>query len=229
MTEGATGKVGVWDVPVRLFHWSLLGLFCFSWWSGENHEMDWHRQSGLLVLALLLFRLFWGLAGSRTARFAQFLKGPGEVIAYARKAGDEHPTDGHNPLGGWSVAALLLVLLTLVGAGLFAVDVDGLESGPLADYISFDAGRQASEIHEIAFKAALALIGLHVCAIGYYQFLVGRDLVSPMITGKRELAPGESAEGVRWSVLRAVTGLLVIAALVWAVSKGFHFASAGEV
>jgi cytochrome b len=211
-----TEKVRVWDAPVRLFHWSLLGLFAFSWWSGENHEMEWHRQSGLLILALLLFRLFWGLAGSRTARFAQFLKGPRTVLAYARNAADEHATDGHNPLGGWSVVALLLVLLTLVMAGLFSVDVDGLESGPLADYISFDAGRTAAEIHD-------------VCAIGFYQFLVGRDLVSPMITGRRERETGEAIEDVRWSPLSALIGLAVILALVWAVSKGFHFNSAGDV
>lgn len=224
-----TEKVRVWDVPVRLFHWSLLGLFAFSWWSGENHEMEWHRQSGLLILALLLFRLFWGLAGSRTARFGQFIKGPRTVLAYARKAADEHATDGHNPLGGWSVAALLAVLLTLVVAGLFSVDVDGLESGPLADYISFDAGRTAAEIHEVAFNVALGLIGLHVCAIGFYQFLVGRDLVSPMITGRREREQGETLDDVRWSPVRALIGLAVILALVWAVSKGFHFNSAGDV
>ncbi|HQS68669.1 MULTISPECIES: cytochrome b/b6 domain-containing protein [unclassified Novosphingobium] len=224
-----TEKVRVWDVPVRLFHWSLLGLFTFSWWSGENHEMEWHRQSGLLIVALLLFRVFWGLAGSRTARFAQFVKWPGEVLAYARKASDEHATDGHNPLGGWSVAALLLVLLTLVTAGLFSVDVDGLESGPLAGFLSFDGGRAAAEIHEIAFKAALTLIGLHVCAIGYYQFLVGRDLIGPMITGRRDLEAGETVESVRWSPLRALIGLAVILALVWAISKGFQFASAGDV
>lgn len=231
MHEGMAmaAKVRIWDAPVRLFHWTLTGLFAFSWWSGENHEMDWHRQSGLAILGLLLFRLFWGLAGSRTARFAQFLKKPGEAIAYVRKAGDGHTSDGHNPLGGWSVAALLLVLLTLVCAGLFAVDVDGLESGPLADYVSFDAGRQASQIHEIAFKVALGFIGLHLGAIAYYRFVAGRDLVTPMITGKRNLRPGEKMEAVRWSPARALVGLAVIAVLVWMVSKGFHFSSAGEV
>jgi cytochrome b len=227
MTDRA--RVPVWDLPVRLFHWTLTGLFAFSWWSGENHEMAWHRLSGLAILALLLFRLFWGFAGSRTARFAQFIKAPGEVLAYARKAADEHATDGHNPLGGWSVAALLAVLLTLVAAGLFSVDLDGLESGPLADYLSFDGGRVAAEIHEAAFKVVLALIGLHVCAIGFYQFLGGRDLVIPMITGRRDRSAGETVQDVRWSPLRAAIGLAVIAALVWAVSKGFHFTSAGEV
>ncbi|CAH0496164.1 cytochrome b/b6 domain-containing protein [Novosphingobium sp. CECT 9465] len=222
-------KVRVWDVPVRLFHWSLAGLFAFSWWSGENHEMEWHRQSGLLILALLLFRLFWGFAGSRTARFAQFIKGPAAVIAYTRQTAGAHASDGHNPLGGWSVTALLAVLLTLVIAGLFSVDVDGLESGPLAGFISFDAGRTAAEIHEVAFKTALALVGLHLCAIAYYQFFVRRDLVSPMITGKRTRDFGDAVDDVRWSPLRALIGLAVVLALVWAVSKGFHFASAGEV
>jgi cytochrome b len=224
-----TQKVRVWDVPVRLFHWTLIGLFAFSWWSGENHEMEWHRTSGLAILALLLFRLFWGLAGSRTARFAQFIKGPGTVLAYLRKAADEQATDGHNPLGGWSVAALLLVLLTLVTAGLFSVDVDGLESGPLAEYLSFDGGRTAAEIHEIAFKAALTLIGLHISAILFYQCLVGRDLLLPMITGRRERESGEEVEDVRWSPARAAVGLVVIVLIVWAVSKGFHLAGAGGV
>lgn len=127
-----TGQVPVWDVRVRLFHRSFAGIVKLSWRSGENHETDWNRQSGLLVL--LLFGLFWGLAGSRTARFARFLKRPCEVIAYVGKVGDEHATDWPDPLGGWSVAALLLVLLTLVGALLFAVDVDGQESGQLLRY-----------------------------------------------------------------------------------------------
>lgn len=224
-----TEKAGVWDAPVRLIHWALVGLFAFSWWSGENHEMDWHRTSGLAILGLLLFRLFWGFAGSRTARFAQFVKGPRAVRAYLRQASNGHPGDGHNPLGGWSVVALLLVLLTLVSAGLFSVDVDGLESGPLADYLSFDAGRNAAEVHEIAFKAALALIVLHLGAIAYYQFIARRNLIGPMVTGKRAVMPGETVGTVRWSLLRALVGLVVVLALVWAVSKGFHFAGGSEV
>lgn len=221
--------VRVWDLPVRLFHWTLTALFAFSWWSGENHEMEWHRLSGLAVLALLLFRLFWGFAGSRTARFAQFLRGPVAVGAYLRKGTGNHPSDGHNPLGGWSVVALLVVLLALVTAGLFAVDVDGFESGPLSDFVSFDSGRTAAGIHEVAFNIALALIALHICAIVYYRFFAGRDLVSPMITGKRDVDAGEATQDVRWSPLRALAGLALIAAFVWAVSKGFHFSSASDL
>ena len=166
-----TARVKVWDPFVRVFHWSLITLFAIAWWSGENHEMERHRQAGYAIFALVLFRVFWGFAGSRTARFATFLKGPGAVIAYVKAHDPEAPTDGHNPLGGWSVAVLLAAVLAITVAGLFAVDVDGIESGPLADWVSFDAGRMASEGHEGVFKAALTVIGLQILAIGYYQVL----------------------------------------------------------
>ena len=143
MTAGTTRAAPLWDVPVRAFHWLLIALIAFSWWSGENHEMEWHRTSGYAILALVVFRLFWGLAGGRTARFARFVRGPRAVIAYVRGGAGAAP--GHNPLGGWSVVAMLATVAAMVTAGLFAVDVDGLESGPLADYVTFDQGRMAAQ------------------------------------------------------------------------------------
>jgi cytochrome b len=220
-TESAT--VRVWDPFVRVFHWSLLTLFGAAWWSGENHDMERHRQAGYAILALLLFRVFWGFAGSRTARFAQFLNGPSAIRAYLHRALDDEPTDGHNPLGGWSVAALLLVLLAITAAGLFAVDVDGFESGPLADWVSFDQGRVAAEWHETAFKAALALIGLHIFAIACYQMLIGHNLIGPMITGKRARGKDDAAPDVRWSPAMALGGMAGVGAVTWAVMTGFRF------
>ncbi len=220
-TESAT--VRVWDPFVRVFHWSLLTLFGAAWWTGENHEMERHRQAGYAILALLLFRVFWGFAGSRTARFAQFLKGPAAIRAYLRHAMDDEPSDGHNPLGGWSVAALLAVLLTITAAGLFAVDVDGFESGPLADWVSFDQGRVAAEWHEAVFKAALALIALHIAAIAGYQMLIGHNLIGPMITGKRARGKDDAAADMRWSPVAALAGIAGVGALTWAVMTGFRF------
>ncbi|MBU6395561.1 MAG: cytochrome b/b6 domain-containing protein [Sphingomonadales bacterium] len=220
-TESETVKV--WDPFVRVFHWSLITLFFFAWWSGENHDMDRHRQAGYAIFALVVFRIFWGFAGGRTARFAQFLKGPGAIMAYLKNHDPEAPSDGHNPLGGWSVVALLAVVLTITLAGLFAVDVDGIESGPLADWVSFDQGRMASEWHEGVFKAALAVIGLHVLAIGYYQVLNAQNLIGPMITGKRDRAKGEATPDVKWSPVAALAGIVVVAALTWAVMNGFKF------
>ncbi|WP_421838663.1 cytochrome b/b6 domain-containing protein [Novosphingobium sp.] len=216
-----TQSVKVWDPFVRVFHWSLIALFGFAWWSGENHDMERHKQAGYAIFALVVFRVFWGFAGSRTARFAQFLKGPGAILAYLKTHDGETPSDGHNPLGGWSVAALLAVILTITLAGLFAVDVDGIESGPLADWVSFDAGRTASEWHEGVFKAALAVIGLHILAIGYYQVLNAHNLIGPMITGRRDRAKGESVEDVKWSPVAALAGIAAVGALTWLVMNGF--------
>jgi cytochrome b len=219
----ASETVKVWDPFVRVFHWSLITLFCIAWRSGENHDMERHRQAGYAIFALVVFRVFWGFAGSRTARFAQFLKGPGAILAYLRTHDGETPSDGHNPLGGWSVAGLLAVILTITLAGLFAVDVDGIESGPLADWVSFDTGRMASEWHETVFNAALAVIGIHVLAIGYYQVLNLQDLIGPMITGKRDRAKGETTADVKWSPVMALAGIVGVGALTWAVMQGFRF------
>ncbi|SFF86099.1 Cytochrome b [Novosphingobium sp. CF614] len=229
MTETTTGgSTRIWDLPLRLFHWLLVALVAFSWWSGENHEMDWHRLSGYCVLALLVFRVWWGFVGSRTARFAQFVRAPGTVLAYARTLGTRpgHAADGHNPLGGWSVVAMLAALAVMVAAGLFAVDVDGLESGPLADYISFDQGRAAAEVHEAVFNLMLLLILLHVAAIVFYLGFKRLNLVRPMITGRRARSEGDSEHGaaadVRWSPMLALAGIVIAGAVAWAVSTGFR-------
>lgn len=222
-TRSDDETVKVWDPFVRVFHWSLLLLFFVAWQTGENHEMDRHRQAGYAIFALVVFRVFWGFAGGRTARFAQFLKGPGAIMAYLKTHDSEAPSDGHNPLGGWSVIALLAVVLTITLAGLFAVDVDGIESGPLADWVSFDQGRTASEWHEAVFKAALVLIAVHVLAIGYYQVFNAQNLIGAMLTGKRDRAKGETTPDVKWSPLAALAGVAVVGALTWMVMNGFKF------
>src|SRR5262245_11528061 len=119
MKEGAA-RVRVWDIPVRLFHRLLVPLIAFAWWSAEAGHLEWHRLAGYAVLALLLFRVAWGFVGSDTARFGQFLRGPAAIGAYLR---GRLVVLGHNPLGGWSVFAMLLLLIAEVTLGLFAVDV----------------------------------------------------------------------------------------------------------
>ncbi len=218
-------KIRVWDVPVRLFHWLIVVLFAFSWWSGEEHYMDWHRWSGYGALALLLFRIYWGFAGTSTARFAAFLRGPGAVLGYARGLAQRPYVagQGHNPIGGWSVMLMLAALTVQVCAGLFAVDVDGLESGPLSDYVSFETGRSAAKLHHLVFNIALAVVAVHIAAIAVYRLWLKADLITPMITGKRQ-GVGPAAEavgpGVSW---RALVGMIGAAALAYAISRGFRF------
>jgi cytochrome b len=216
--------IRVWDLPVRLFHWLLVGLIAFSWWSGEEHEMEWHRLSGYAILALLVFRIYWGFAGGRTARFARFVRGPRAARAYLQTLGrGAHGGGiGHNPVGGWSVLLMLATLTAMVVAGLFSVDVDGLESGPLADYVSFDQGRAAAEIHGAVFNLLLALIALHVLAILLYRLVLRQNLVGPMILGRRRAREDEAAEDLRASPWKALVGIVIAVALAYAVSRSFR-------
>ena len=221
-TKTATGlRQFVWDAPTRLFHWLLVGLVGFSWWSARTHHMDWHQLSGLAVCGLLVFRLLWGFLGAGTARFSQFVRGPRAIWAYLR--GRAPRTVGHNPLGGLSVIALLLALTTQIVSGLLAVDIDGIESGPLSYLVDFEQGRLAAQVHAISFKAVQALVGLHVLAIGFYLVARRRNLTGAMITGfetGREAEPVPVPQG-RWQALALAVAVAVLLA-VW-IAKGGHW------
>ena len=209
----ATVKVAVWDLPTRLFHWTLVGLLAFSWWSGKQDELELHLYSGYAILTLLLFRLLWGLFGSSTARFANFIRGPRGLISYLN--GSAAKVVGHNPLGGLSVAAMLLVLTAQVGLGLFASDDDGEVFGPLSLWLDEDAVETITELHETLFNVLLVLIALHVAAILYYALVQRKNLVGPMLTGR-----GDAPEGVEemrgapvWRL--ALTVLITLGATAW--------------
>jgi cytochrome b len=184
----ATVKVAVWDLPTRLFHWALVGLLAFSWWSAKQDELELHLYSGYAILTLLLFRLLWGLFGSSTARFRNFLRGPAAVLAYLRDAKGWRAV-GHTPIGALSVVALLGLTALQVATGLFNSDDDGLNEGPLAPLVSYDVGDAAHEVHETLFNVLLAFVALHVAAILFYRLVLGKKLLGPMISGKAALDP----------------------------------------
>lgn len=196
-------RVAVWDLPTRIFHWAIVLLMPALWWTAEEHLHDWHFLLGEITLGLLLFRLLWGLFGSSTARFAGFVKGPGAILAYLR--GRAPAGLGHNPLGALSVLALLFLLANVVGLGLFASDEDGLNPGPLSHLVSYDSARILAERHEQLFWILVGLIGLHVGAILFYLLVKRDNLVTPMVTGRRE-APaggGEMIAAPAWRFLLA--------------------------
>lgn len=178
----------VWDLPVRLFHWSIVALIALSWWSSETNSDSLHFWSGYALLFLLLFRILWGFAGSSTARFRGFVRGPSAVVGYLREG--QHTEPGHTPLGGLSVVAMLLALLIQVATGLIQIDEDDFVEGPLSGLVSYDAGVVAHDVHEINFNVMLGLIALHLLAIAYYQFVRRRSIVDPMITGRAKLPDG---------------------------------------
>lgn len=216
----AVEPVRVWDVPTRLLHWLLVLLLPFSWWTAETGRLEWHRWSGFTLLGLVTFRIYWGFFGSSTARFARFLRGPGAVIGYLRGRWDV--TAGHNPLGALSAIALLGLVLLQIVLGLFAVDVDGLESGPLSFYVSFQAGRAAAKWHDVVFDVLMYLVVLHVLAVLYYLIFRRQNLVGAMLSGKRryESAVVPVQRAAWW---RLIVGVAISVSLTWAVTRAFQF------
>ena len=209
----------VWDIPTRVVHWLLVVGLGVSWWTAETGRMEWHRWSGYTLLALVLFRVYWGFVGGSTARFGNFVRGPRAILAYLR--GPAPASIGHNPLGALSVLGLLGLLLLQIVLGLFAVDVDGIESGPMSLYVSFETGRACAEWHDVVFNVLLALVALHIVAVLYYLLFKRQNLVGAMLTGKRnfeaDVAPLTSA-----SVTRLIIGLSLSGVITYAVSKAFQ-------
>jgi cytochrome b len=215
LTGAAVPRVRIWDLPTRLFHWAIVLLVPALWWTEKIDRLDLHILLGEVMLGLVLFRLIWGAIGSSTARFAGFVRGPGAVLRYVR---GKAAAFGHNPIGGWSVVVMLLLLGTEVGLGLFVTDEDGLNSGPLSHLISYDGARTLAHRHETLFYILLAFIALHVAAILYYLIVKRDNLVGPMVTGRRA-APlgGEAMTGAPlWRFLLAA---FLAAGLTWIVSN----------
>ncbi len=210
-------RVRIWDWPTRAFHWLLVALIGALWWTAENDEVELHVTLGIVTAGLLLFRLVWGVIGSSTARFSNFLKGPRGVVSYLN--GRAAHAIGHNPLGGWSVAAMLALLSAQVGLGLFAEDEDGLAWGPLSPLLDGDTVEWVTELHEWLFNLILALIALHVAAIVFYAIAQRRNLIGPMITGNGDAPNGvEPMRGApAWRLL--VAAVIAGAAALWLWSR----------
>jgi cytochrome b len=211
----------VWDLPVRLFHWSLALLVTFQFTSGYSggNVMRWHMIGGYTILALVLFRLGWGFAGSTTARFSNFLAGPRTALAFGRRllSGGPAPHAGHNPLGGWMVVFLLAALAVQAGSGLFSND-DIATEGPLAALVSKDRSDWLTVIHRWNQNVLLALIGLHVAAVLYHWRVKRENLISAMFTGVKQLPADlarETASARFASPWRALGLLIAATLLVW--------------
>ena len=218
--SGSAGApVKVWDLPTRLFHWSLVLLVCFSWWSGEQGGgwLKWHFLSGYAVLSLLLFRLTWGFIGSSTARFGQFLKGPKTGLAHLRVLFSAAvPRDfGHNPVGGWIVIFMLAVLTAQAGLGLFADD-EVARFGPLNGLVSGATAERLTFLHKIGGKIVLFMVIFHVAAVAIYFIWKRLNLVAPMLSGysAEKLEPAAAKFVNPWLALL----ILIAAALcVWGI------------
>jgi cytochrome b len=205
--------VAVWDLPTRLFHWLLVVLVAaaFATAKAGGAWMFYHPACGEALLALLLFRLVWGFIGSAPSRFAAFVAGPRQVRRYARTLFDRQaePHLGHNPLGGWSVLAMLIALFLQAATGLFADD--GIATaGPLARSVGAAASRRFTALHYYNHYAVAGLAALHIAAVLFHLVWKRENLIVPMLTGVKRWqgagAPPGAAPRPLW--LAALAALL---------------------
>ena len=171
--------------------------------------MQYHKWSGFAILVLILFRLIWGFVGSGESRFVTFVKGPFAVVRYAMSLlrRDSPHYLGHNPLGGWSIIAMLFALLVQAATGLFAND-DIATEGPLYDWVSKATSDALTRIHRLNQEVIIALLSIHLLAVIFYFFYKRENLVKPMITGVKQWSgtEPEPTTGRTW-IAAAITGL----------------------
>jgi len=195
-------EVNVWDIAVRVGHWSLVVLFALAYLSGEIELGTLHAWAGYAIIAIVLFRIVWGFVGTRHARFTDFVFGWQTTLAYARSLITLRPKHylGHNPLGGWMVVALLATLLLLCWSGLEVYAVEG--KGPLAqEAVTLVPQAQAhddqngkrdhesawEDVHEVLANFCLLLVFLHVGGVLVAGLVHRENLVRAMITGKKRV------------------------------------------
>ncbi|MGF1640349.1 MAG: cytochrome b/b6 domain-containing protein [Rhodospirillales bacterium] len=204
----------VWDLPTRLFHWTLVLLVAIAWATGDGKGLLFvvHTLAGWGILVALLFRLAWGVIGGRHSRFGDFVRRWPAVRDHARGllALRSPATLGHNPIGGWMILALLAVLAATVATGLFAADDD--IGGPWAAALPAAVAHAVAEVHEGLFNLLLVLIGIHVGGVVLDSLLTGHNLVRAMIDGRKPVAAAVAATVSGW---RAVVTVAAAIAVVW--------------
>ncbi len=199
-------KILVWDLPVRLGHWLMAGAFIVAWLTGESEEWRLvHVFAGGTVAAVALFRLFWGLVGTRPARFADFLRGPAAALAYLKSLLGRQPQHftGHNPAGGYAIVILLALALLTAAAGWLNYQEIG--------------GEWTEELHEGLASVMLAVVVVHVAGVLVGSLTHRENLVRAMVTGRKRGESQEAITGVR--PLAAATLVAWTAAAVWFIAR----------
>jgi len=209
-------RILLWDLPLRVFHWSLVASVTTAVVTGElgGVWMAWHGRAGLVIFGLLVFRLVWGLLGSATSRFTHFAPSPARVLAYLR---GRWRGVGHNPLGALSVFALLALLALQATTGLFGND-DIAFAGPLNHLVDDTLGSRATGWHRLLADGLFVLLALHLLAVAFHVLVKRHRLIRPMITGLQDVEAdtpvppprGGGRIGLLLAVSLAAAGVLVL-------------------
>lgn len=199
-------KILVWDWPVRLGHWLMVGGFCIAWLTGDSESFRLvHVIAGATVVGVATFRLPWGFIGTRYARFVEFVRGPIAVKDYLNsllKLEPAHHT-GHNPAGGWAIV-LLLGLGILTGLAGWAIYND-------------IGGNLLEELHESLAVAMLTVVAIHIGGVISGSLMHGENLVRAMLTGRKQGAPEAAIPSAR--------PLVALLLLAWVAAAGWLIAS----
>lgn len=209
-------KILVWDLPTRLFHWLLVLSFVAAWLTSDSDRwLDVHVFVGYLLAGLIVFRLVWGFAGSRYAKFKAFAFKPGEVFAYLHDVlrRDARRYIGHNPAGSWAIYLLLALGLLVAASGLMVLGGEE-QHGPLAGFVGFATGELFKELHEIMAWLMLGVAGLHLAGVALESRLHRENLPRAMITGCKR---GRASDGIPsgHKIAGAVLLAVVIGCAAW--------------
>lgn len=208
--DAASGDAGsvpvrVWDLPTRVFHWSLAASFAGAWLTAESERWrDIHVALGYTLAGLIAFRMVWGVVGSRYARFSGFVFPPSRVVGYLKSllTGTPEHHLGHNPAGALAIFGLLLLGVVVAASG-------------YANYQEL-GGEWLEELHEGAANAMLGLVFIHLAGVVVSSFLHRENLVRSMITGWKQ---GRSGDGIPH--VHALLGVALLAAVLgfWAFAQ----------
>lgn len=216
----------IWDLPLRLFHWSMVimvtiaavtGYFFEDWW------LDVHVYAGYVLACLLVFRLIWGFVGSYYSRFHTFPLSPVSVFKHLKNLlkGKSEQHVGHNPVGAWMIVALLTTLILLVVTG-FLVWGGEENNGPLASVVGYQVGEWSEDIHEVLAGVLMAVIGIHILGVLVETVIFKHPLIKAMITGRKD---GIEPTGRPASIWHSLAGFMVIIGVGFAFSYWVNTAS----
>jgi len=215
-----TEKHLIWDLPLRIFHWSFALTILACWYTSEQEGdlVDLHMQLGFVSIALILFRILWGIIGPKHARFSQFIPSPKTLINYLHPEKESKPTAGHNPLGALMVVLMIILITLQAVSGLFIND-DIFSSGPYYGSIADDLEKVMFFLHHNTFDFMIAAIVLHLCAVIYYWWVKKENLVLPMITGKKSVKQVTPADAIPHSklILACIIAICCIGFVYWLV------------
>jgi cytochrome b len=205
--------VPVWDAPVRTFHWLLVLSFAGAWLTAESERWQWvHATLGYTMAALVGFRIVWGLIGTRHARFAAFVRGPGaagQYLAALLKGRPEHHP-GHNPAGALAILALMVLVGITAATG-------------VSTYYDL-GGKWIEELHEGAANTLLGLVLVHLAGVAVGSLAHGENLVRAMITGRKRVPPGEGIGRPR----RTIAALMLVMTLGFWALQWYSAPAAGD-